>query len=149
MAPRPLKKYKFNIICPGRSNSVRSWCDGSLDRSFMGWTHWAIFISTKFQQWSNCPLQVPTSHNEASWFLRVAVATASLNIQKIHQWSIQLTHNTVLRVSCLYSRLQSNLFANHSVLKPWLCLVDSDSSYWAFHLTYNIVRSSECLNSTL
>ena len=22
--------------------SVCSWCDGSLDRSFMGWTHWAI-----------------------------------------------------------------------------------------------------------
>ena len=21
---------------------VRSWCDGSSDRSFMGWTHWAI-----------------------------------------------------------------------------------------------------------
>ena len=25
-----------------RGKSVRSWCDGSSDRSFMGWTHWAI-----------------------------------------------------------------------------------------------------------
>ena len=27
--------------------SVRSWCDGSSDLSFMGWTHWAIYRSSQ------------------------------------------------------------------------------------------------------
>ena len=27
--------------------SVRSWCDGASDRSFMGWTHWAISRSSQ------------------------------------------------------------------------------------------------------
>ena len=31
-----------------RSKSIRSWCDGSSDRSFMGWTHWA---SSRSSQW--------------------------------------------------------------------------------------------------
>ena len=30
-----------------RGKSVRSWCDGSSDRSFMGWTHWAISRSSQ------------------------------------------------------------------------------------------------------
>ena len=30
-----------------RGKSVRSWCDGSLDRSFMEWTHWAISRSSQ------------------------------------------------------------------------------------------------------
>ena len=30
-----------------RGKSVRSWCDGSLDRSFMGWTHLAISHSSQ------------------------------------------------------------------------------------------------------
>ena len=30
-----------------RGKSLRSWCDGSSDRSFMGWTHWAISRSSQ------------------------------------------------------------------------------------------------------
>ena len=30
-----------------RGKSVRSWCDGSSDRFFMGWTHWAISRSSQ------------------------------------------------------------------------------------------------------
>ena len=30
-----------------RGKSVRSWCDGLSDRSFMGWTHWAISRSSQ------------------------------------------------------------------------------------------------------
>ena len=52
-----------HIVCPGilqyyvtiwcrsemklRGKSVRSWCDGSSGRSFMGWTHWAISRSSQ------------------------------------------------------------------------------------------------------
>ena len=31
----------------GRSSEVRSWCGGSSDRSFMGWTHIAISRSSQ------------------------------------------------------------------------------------------------------
>ena len=43
----------FNIIIPGSKRdiapckSVCSWCDGSSDRSFMGWTHSAISRSSQ------------------------------------------------------------------------------------------------------
>ena len=51
------KVFKKNVYCALRCHfrsemqlrgkSVRSWCDGSSDRSFMGWTHWAIYRSSQ------------------------------------------------------------------------------------------------------
>ena len=39
--------FCMQILTSPNSSSVRSWCDGSLDRSFMGWTHWAISHSSQ------------------------------------------------------------------------------------------------------
>ena len=34
-------------LLSSHGKSVCSWCDGSSDRSFMGWTHWAISHSSQ------------------------------------------------------------------------------------------------------
>ena len=42
-----LNSILYGARCSPVVKSVRSWCDGSSDRSFMGWTHWAISRSSQ------------------------------------------------------------------------------------------------------
>ena len=42
-----LQWHEFTYNSPCAGTNVCSWCDGSLHRSFMEWTHWAISRSSQ------------------------------------------------------------------------------------------------------